>query len=447
MKEKVLLVDDDDNMRASIKDVLDDEGFLTIEAVDGIDAVEKAKNVFPDVVLLDLNMPRMGGIDAMERLARMDADVPILVLTAYGDIPTAIEAIRLGAYDFMVKPPDFDKLIITIRRAVEKRRIEVEARNANRKTDMSLEELFGRSPSMKHVIEQIRQVSRADISVIIEGETGSGKSFVASAIHNLGRRAGGPFVCVDAGLFPEGLVESELFGHKRGAFTGAVGDRIGYFETARGGTIFLDELENISVQTQAKLLNVIEKKKIYPLGSSVPVDVDVRVLAATNRDIRACVRMREFREDLFFRLGEFVISVPPLRERSEDIPYFADRFIADACAELNTRRRELSAEALSKLIGYRWPGNLRELKNIMKRSVLLTDGDIVGVSTIEMLLRVEESAQARVPTGSFREAARNLEEQMIRQTLQGTGGNRTQAAKLLDMSYPNLVAKIREYGI
>jgi len=445
--DKVLLVDDEKDLRAIVRQVLKEEGFSVIEAEDGLQAVRLFRKEPPDVVLLDLNMPHMDGLDAMRELRRMGPDVPIIILTAHGDIPTAVDAIKKGVYDFMVKPPEFDRLVITLRRALETRRLEKEVAKAQTALKSSLEHQLGKSDAMKTVIKQVNQVAGTEFSVIIQGETGTGKSVVAAAIHSLSGRSERPFMSVDIGLIPDLLVESELFGYKKGAFTGAEKDKSGYFEAAHGGTLFLDELENMSAHVQAKLLSVIEKKKIYPLGGTGEVYVDIRIIAATNRDIRDSVEKKEFREDLYYRLGEFIVSLPPLRERVEDIPFFAQKFLFDAASELNKQIREISGDALGTLIKHPWPGNLRELKNMMRRAALHTEGDVIGRSCIEALMSQKSAGRFTYPVMSVKEAVKDLEKRMIIEALARTEGNKTRAAEMLELSYATLFAKIKEFGI
>lgn len=444
--DKVLIVDDDSDLRGIVRDVLKAEGFSVVEAGDGLAAIRIFKADIPDVVLLDMKMPHMDGIETMKQLRKFDESIPFIILTAHGDIPTAIKAIRSGAYDFMVKPPEFEKLIITIRRALEKRALEMEVEKANASLELSLEGLFGISDAIKPVIKQIGQVAQTDLSIIIQGETGTGKSVVASTMHNMSIRAGRPFVCVDIGLIPDQLVESELFGYKKGAFTGAEKDKTGYLQTAHTGTIFIDELENMSLHVQGKLLSFIEKKMVYPLGSTSPVDIDVRIISATNNNIMEHVQKKLFREDLYFRLSEFVITLPPLRERIEDILFFANKFVFDAGSELNKQIKQISDEALSLMKKYNWPGNLRELKNVMRRALLLSENDVIEMESISSLLDRQNSGSAR-PVISMRDAMKDLESNMIRETLKRTEGNKSKAAELLEMSYPSLLSKIKEYNI
>lgn len=447
MNDTILIVDDDHSLRGIVKAVLQDDGFSVAEAADGKGAVRMFRESNPDAVLLDLNMPGMNGIDTMHQLRKIDSSVPVIILTAYGDVPTAVGMIKDGAYDFTVKPPEFDRLIITIKKAVEARKLNMAVRSLDRQLESSLEDRLGRSDCIREVINQIKQVSRTDISVIIQGETGTGKSIVAGVIHGLSARVDRPYVPVDIGLIPEQLVESELFGYKKGAFTGADRDRKGYFEAADSGTILLDELENMSAHVQMKLLSVLERKVIYRLGSTSPLSIDTRVLAATNSDIRKHVAERRFREDLFYRLGEFVITMPPLRERAYDIIFFAEKFIRESCSDLNRQVRPLAPDAVDVLMRHSWPGNLRELKNVIRRAVLLTDGDVINKRQIEIVpdsARKPDYASSRM---GLKAAMRDLEFRLISDALRITGFNKTKTAEFLDTSYTNLLAKIKEYGI
>jgi DNA-binding NtrC family response regulator len=446
--EKILIVDDEEDLRMIVREVLRDEGFSVTEARDGMGALKQFKADVPDAVLIDLKMPHMDGLETMKEFRKIEPNVPVIILTGHGDIPTAVEAIKSGAYDFVSKPPEFDRLIITLRRAIERRSLEMEVARANSALASSLELHFGKSAAIRNVISQMRQVAGTDFSVIIQGETGTGKSVVAGAIQGLSLRADKPFVSVDIGLIPDHLVESELFGYKKGAFTGADRDKVGYFETANRGTIFVDELENMSPHVQAKMLSFIEKKRIYPLGGTTPVALDVRVIAATNKDIKACVKAKEFREDLFYRLGEFIITLPPLRERTDDIPLFAQRFIFEAATELNKQIRGIADDAIALLGAHSWPGNLRELKNVMRRAALLTEGDVIDRECVASL--IAEHCADKSSSSSFsplKEAVKELEKKIICEALEKTKGNITRAAKLLDISYKNLYDKIKEYDV
>lgn len=448
---KVLIVDDDKIIRLSLKEILEYNGFSSIGAISGRQALEIFKKEPLDAVLLDLQMPDMDGIETMQELKKIDPDVPVVIITAHGDVGTAVEAIKLGAYDFIVKPPNFDRLILTIKRAIEKMQLERTVKRLNTAVGVSLEWLLGRSKTIKKIIGQIEQVAWSDFSVIIEGETGTGKTTIANAIHNLSKRAKGPFVTVDIGAMPETLVESELFGHEKGAFTGADKKKKGFFEIAQGGTILIDEVQNASPYIQGKLLRAVEERKICPLGSTRPVEIDVRITAATNTDIRQSVREKKFREDLFFRLGEFIIHLPSLKERGEDIPFLAQRFSREAATEMNKQIREISDDAISLLIRYPWPGNVRELKNVIRRAVLLSSDDVIRADQIDFLIGdgyTGEDAFSLLPLKELSAVAvKDVETKAIKQVLDITKGNKTKAASILQVDYKTLLTKIKEYNI
>ena len=443
---KVLIVDDDNDLRAVVGDMLKEEGFEVSEAKDGVTALGAIKKNMPDAVLLDLKMPGLDGIEVMQEIRKIDPRIPVIIMTAHGDIPTAVEAIQKGAYDFTIKPPDFDKLIFALRRAVERRKLESEVKRFSNALDLSLEQMFGSSPAIKKIVDQITQVAGTNLSVIIQGETGTGKTFIANAIHSVSNRARKAFVRVDMGLVPDTLFESELFGYRKGAFTGADRHKAGYFENANSGTIFIDEIENIPLHIQGKLLSVLDEKRIYPLGSTTPVSIDVRVVAATNRDIRQCVMSKSFREDLYYRLGEFVIKVPPLRERSEDIPFFVNKFILDAGTELNRQIREISDDALALLVNHTWPGNVRELKNVVRKAVLMSVGDVIDKHVVGPLL-TEFEVEEKTSSLSIKDAVKDVEKRKIKEALRRTNRNKTRSAELLCISYKNLLDKIKIYGL
>jgi DNA-binding NtrC family response regulator len=377
--------------------------------------------------------------------------VPVVVLTGHADIPTAVEAIKLGAYDFLTKPPQLNRLILAIQRATEVSELQKSVKQLDASVETSLEWVFGKSTAIKKIIKQIRQVAWTDFSVIIQGETGTGKSVVAQSIHNLSKRAEQPFQIVDVGVIPETLIESELFGHEKGAFTSADKKKKGFFESANSGTIFIDELENMPQNMQAKLLRAVEEKKIYSLGSTKPLDIDVRIIAATNTDIKESVRVRKFREDLFYRLGEFMIVLPPLKERTEDIPVLANKFLAEASIELSKQMREMDDAALDTLKRYPWPGNVRELKNVVRRAVLLSDNGAVSPEHLEFLIQDRWEEKDALPFLPLKEvsalAAKDAEKQAIKRALSATKGNKTKAATMLEVDYKTLLTKIKEYNI
>lgn len=445
-KIHILLVDDEKLVRSVMADMLSKNGILVTEASSGNKAVGLFAGRPFDAVLLDMIMPDMDGIATLKELKKINPDVPVIIVTGYGDVATAVEAIKIGAYDYVEKPVDENRIVLTIHRATEKKRMETKVRELGMAINNSLEWSLGESLAMKGVIGAVNKVAATDFSIVIEGETGTGKSTIARIIHNLSRRAKRPFVTVDIGLIPETLVESELFGHERGAFTGADRKKMGFFEAANGGTIFIDEMENMSPFVQSKLLRVVESRLVHPLGSTKPVEIDIRIIAATNKDIRRNVSQKQFREDLFFRLGEFFIKVPTLRDRHEDIPFFADKFLLEAAGELGKQAREISTEAMTILMSYSWPGNIRELKNVIRRAVLFCDSESIGPGDINFLIgdAIEE------PAGNFaalKDIVGRVEAEAISNALKISGNNRTKAASVLQIDQKTLRTKMKEYGL
>ncbi len=449
--KKILIVDDDNVIRHSLCEILRHNSFMPIDVSGGWQAIEFLKRETVDAVILDLKMPDIDGMETLQELKKINQDVPIIIITAYGDVDIAVEAIKLGAYDFILKPPKFDRLIFTLKMAIEKYELKKKVENLNTAFEVSLEWLLGKSDAIKKIIEQIHQVAWSDFSLIIQGETGTGKTIVARAIHNLSKRAKGPFISVDMGTIPDTLAESELFGYERGAFTGAEKNRKGFFEIAHRGTIVIDEVQNMSLHVQSKLLRAVEEKMIYPLGSSKPIEIDVRIIAATNSDIRQAIREKKFREDLFFRLSEFIITLPPLRERIEDIPFFAQKFFTEVCAELNKQIHGIDDRAMSLLKQYPWPGNVRELKNVIRRAVLLCSNNVLKAEHLNFLICDEQTKKGDFSMLPLRElsalAVRDVEKRAIKQALLITRGNKTKAASILQIDYKTLLTKIKEYKI
>ena len=444
---KVLVVDDEEIVRYALTEKLKENGFSVSEAYDGRNAIEMFREKEFDAVLLDLRMPEMDGIETLNELKKHYEDVPVIIVTAYGDIPTAVEAIKIGAYDFIEKPPQISKLIVTLRRAIEKSELMRKVKRLDTAYENSLECLLGRSRAIRDVIEQIQKVAWSDFSIIIQGETGTGKSFIASAIHSLSKRVEKAFVKVDVGVIPETLIESELFGHEKGAFTGADRKKKGYFELSNGGTIFIDELQNIPLSIQSKLLTVVEEKRIYPIGSIRPVDINVRLITATNKNIKESVSKNEFREDLFFRLGEFIITIPPLRERLEDIPFFCRKFLLEAATEFNRQFREIDDDAMGSMFQYHWPGNVRELKNVIRKAALLADDGIIKRRHINFMADPISDKKDDVLLFPLRDAVKNLEKNAITNALRISNGNKTKAVALLQIDYKTLLTKIKEYEL
>jgi len=449
---KILIVDDDDIVRVAISENLKECGFVPVGASTGREALDIFQRERPVSVILDLKMPGMDGMTALKELKKIDPDIPVIINTAHGDISSAVEATKLGAYDFIIKPPDFDRLILTLRRAAEKFELDKKVRILDSEIETSLEYMLGHGEAIKKVINQIRQVAYSDFALILQGETGTGKSFIARNIHSLSRRAKGPFVNIDIGSIPETLIESELFGFQKGSFTGAEKNKKGFFEIAHGGTMLIDELQNLSPYVQGKLLMAVEEKRIYPIGSSQPVKIDVRIIGATNENIRHSVtEKKKFREDLFYRLSEFMITLPPLRERTEDIPYLAEKFLGEAAEDLNKHSTSISDEAMDILKEYEWPGNIRELKNLIRRAALVSDGKSIKAEDLKFLSINSILPNEVGASVSFKEPSSlsltEVEKAAIKRALQLTNGNKSQAAQILEIDYTTLLRKIKKYGI
>jgi two-component system nitrogen regulation response regulator GlnG len=401
-------------------------------------------------------MPRMSGMDALPEIKRLDADVPVIICTAHADLATAVRAMKLGAYDYLTKPFDVELLVLTLERALERNQLRSRIDELKRQGQgSSLADRMGGSPAIGQVIQQVAQVAESNFTVLVQGETGTGKELVARAIHQQSPRRQAPFVAVDCGAIPETLVESELFGHERGAFTGAQTKREGHFQLAKGGTLFLDEIGNVPLATQAKLLRALEQREVHPLGSARAVPVDTRIIAATNAELEGGVKAGRFRADLYYRLSEFTITLPPLRNRREDITHLAQRFLDEVSMELRRPVRRVSDEAMAALLRHDWPGNVRELKNVIRKAALLAS-DVVTAEHIPALsssMPIPTRAAAE-PGGedlSLREVAElalvQAEREAIRHALEATKGNKSQAARLLRTDYTTLHAKMKRYAI
>jgi len=452
----ILVVDDEAEVRSLLAQCLGQAGFDVVTAADGEEALARMRGDRPAAVLLDLTMPRLGGLQALPEMKRIAPDTPIIICTAHSDVATAVSAMRLGAYDYLTKPFDLELVRASARRAVERHHLRARIEELESQGDGAwLAERMGQSAAVARVIRQVAQVAQSRYTVLVQGETGTGKELIARAIHRQSPRANGPFVVVDCGAIPETLMESELFGYERGAFTGAMRKKEGQFQLAQGGTLFLDEIGNVPLLAQAKLLRVIEEREIYALGGGRPMPVDVRIIAASNLPFEEEIKAGRFRSDLFYRLSEFTIALPPLRERREDILPLAQRFLAEAGMELRHPLRGLSESAMQMLVGHDWPGNVRELKNVVRKAVLL-GGDVITPDELPALQPGRPTTQAAgaLPVGtdlSLREVAelavREAEGRAIRLALESVKGNKSRAARLLRTDYTTLHAKMKRYGI
>jgi len=449
--KRILVVDDERRARRVLQIMLEDLGFESVAAESGEAALHCLQSEKIDLVLTDMRMPGMSGIELLTRLRALDAEIPVIIMTAFGTVQSAVEAMKQGAFDYILRPFDVEALEAIIGKAFEMRRYRTENRYLREQMRQTpgAEKLLGGSEAMRRVADLVDKIAPTKSSVLITGETGTGKELVAHAIHDLSPRAAKLFVALNCAAIPAELLESELFGHVRGAFTGAQGERLGKFEIADGGTLFLDEIGDMPYPLQAKLLRVLQEGVIEPLGSNRRVDVDVRVVSSTNRDLVAAMAEHRFREDLFYRLNVFHVDLPPLRERSDDIETLARSFLNTYCKELGKPAPMLSAEALRILRAHRWPGNVRELRNLMERAAVLCTAAEVDAAFFRTLLpdgsppepEAEETSLALEP------AVEALERRVILRALGATGDNKVQAARLLEVSERTLWYKLKKYGL
>jgi DNA-binding NtrC family response regulator len=447
----VLIVDDEQCARKVLAKIIALDDYKVIEAASAAEAMIAFEREHPSAVLLDIHLPDTNGIEIMKQMKALRPEVEVIIVTGQQDIDMAVKAIKLGAYDFIVKPAKIERLTITLKRAVEKTTLAQEVETLSNIVDTQMGQYLGSSTAMKNVVQQMRQVAESDFSVIIQGETGSGKNYFARLIHDHSRRAAHPFVSIDMGAIPDNLAESEIFGFEKGAFTGADRKKPGLFKLADKGTLVIDELQNMSPLMQSKLLKAVEERHFYPLGSTVAVDMDVRIIACTNIDLKKAAQQKKFRSDLFYRMGEFTILLPPLRERSEDIPQLARKFYLDTAEELNKPMREIPDKVSAMLCRYDWPGNVRELKNVIRRATLTATDGVLKPANISFLIDNKLSEEETQPLMPLKQVTaivvRDAESKAIKQALEQTGGNKTKAAQLLAIDYKTLLTKIKDYSI
>lgn len=448
----VLVIEDKDGMRDMLSKTLEAEGFEVETARDGEGGVEKAKERKYDVVLADLKLPKMNGIEVLSSLKEMDQDVAVILMTAYGTIETAVEAMREGAFDFLTKPFDTDHLSVLIKRAMENRRLVAENVLLREELGHHLgyAEIIGKCEKMQEVSGLIQKVAPSDTTVLLLGESGTGKELFARAIHSLSNRKTGPYVAINCAAIPRELLENELFGSERGAYTGAVARKMGKFEIAQGGTIFLDEVGDLDIALQAKLLRVLQDRTFERLGGTKTITVDVRVIAASNTDLKKAVEKSQFREDLFYRLSVFPITIPPLRNRRDDIPDLTNHFVKRYCAEMKKPKKRVSNEAMSLLDKYHWPGNVRELENTIERAIILCEGK--KILPEHLAIRIATPHEIRLREGAGlkevgQHAQAEAERALILRVLNQVRGNKRKAAQALKIDYTTLFEKIKKYNI
>ena len=443
--DRILIVDDEAGIRRSLAGLLSDEGYATLEAAEGDAALAVLRGEGADLVLLDIAMPGRDGIAVLEELRQAWPGLPVVMMSGHGNIETAVRATQLGAFDFIEKPLSFEKLQLTIRHALEAARLAEENR-ALRAQTIRASEILGRSAVMAKLKEQIGLAAPTNGWVLITGENGTGKEMVAKQLHLQSKRAEHPFVEVNCAAIPEELIESELFGHEKGAFTGAIARKVGKFELAHGGTIFLDEIADMSLRTQAKILRILQEHTFERVGGTDSIDVDVRVFAATNKSLEKEIQAGHFREDLYYRLNVIPFHVPSLRERREDIPVLVRAFVEEFCAESGAKPKQVTAKAMQLLQSYAWPGNVRELRNLMERLVLMTPGTRLGVRELPDEIRAG-GRTAEGDSASLDEARKEFERRFLLSRLEEHGWNVSRTAEAIGIARESLSRKMKTFGI
>jgi two-component system nitrogen regulation response regulator NtrX len=461
MKPRILVIDDEAAIRDSLRMILEYEDYEFIGAASGPDGIVSVKRDAPDLVVLDIKMPGMNGLDTLAEIRKLDEALPVAMISGHGTITDAMQATRLGAFDFIEKPFTSERVLVTVAKGLEVR----ELRQENRELKLAMEskyEIVGQSPALRRVLESVKRAAPTNATVLLLGESGVGKELVARTIHRNSPRAGQRFVQVNCAAIPEELIESELFGHEKGSFTGATEKQIGKFEQADRGTIFLDEIGDMSPKTQAKVLRVLQEQEVERLGSARTIKVDVRVIAATNKNLEDAIQRGEFREDLYFRLNVIPIVVPPLRERRDDIPLLVQHFARMTSEEHNLRPRKFDAAAMDALQRYRWRGNIRELRNTIERVMIMAAGDVVHLDDLSAEIRSGEpvrpvsvdgpaapapGAEVPPPAGTLREFKDAAERAYLVQKLRETNWNISKTAEIIDTPRSNLYKKLEQYGI
>ncbi len=442
-KALVMIVDDEEGIRDTLSGIFEDEGYDTVTAASGEEAVPLAKETNPDIVLLDIWLTGMDGIETLKALRGFSPDLPVIIISGHASIELAVKATRIGAYDILEKPLSMEKVLLTVYRAIEKRNLERENRSL-RENLLKKSRMVGESPKMQQLKDQIKLAAVSNSRVLILGESGSGKELVARLLHENSPRADKPFVEVNCAAIPQELIESELFGHEKGSFTGAFEMKRGKFEQASGGTLFLDEIGDMSLQTQAKVLRVMETQEFQRVGGNRNIKVDVRIISATNKDLADEVKKENFREDLYFRLNVIPIKVPPLRERPEDIPALVEFFLGTFAAESGQQPKEITPDAVAMLQKYSWPGNIRELKNVLERLAIMTPSRVIKPAD---LLMPDAARADYFSFDSLRQARDLFERDFIVRKLEENAWNISKTAELLDIERSNLHRKIKAYDI
>ncbi|RJP93891.1 MAG: sigma-54-dependent Fis family transcriptional regulator [Desulfobacteraceae bacterium] len=448
MKPEILIVDDDVSHRQMLVAVLSEEGYRVTGASDGEQAVSEVEKKFYDLILMDIRMSRMGGIEALKRIKDISPGIPIIIMTAYASVNTAIDALKSGAYDYLTKPLDIDELKIHVNKALRHIQLEQENRFLKERigSQFDFSNIIGQSEQMQKMFETLSMVAPTEATVLILGESGTGKELVANAIHQNSPRKTNPFIKINCAALPETLLESELFGHERGAFTGAVARQKGRFRQAHTGSIFLDEIGEMTPATQVKILRVLQEKEFEPLGGSQTVQVDVRIIAATNRVLEQEIEKGKFREDLYYRLNVVSIEIPPLRERRDDILLLADHFLKKYAEKNKKMIKGFTPRTLDLFLRHDWPGNVRELENAVERSVILSRNEMISPEYLPATLKALDSESFPGEAGiTDSKSIKDVEQQLILRTLHETGGNRTRTSEILGISRRTLQLKLKKY--
>jgi len=448
----ILVIDDKENVRKMLSKTLEMEGYEVEAVEDGFIGLEKAKEKKYDLVLTDLKLPKMNGLEVLTKVKELDPEMAVIVMTAYGTVETAVQAMKEGAFDYLAKPFDPDHLNVLIKRALENRRLLAENVLLREELahNLGYAEIIGKCEKMKEVSKLVRKVSPSDTTVLLLGESGTGKELFARAIHSLSQRRDGPYVAINCAAIPHELLENELFGSEKGAYTGSVARKMGKFEIAEGGTIFLDEVGDLDVALQAKLLRVLQEKNFERLGGTKTISVNVRLIAASNADLKKAIEKKSFREDLYYRLSVFPLQIPPLRERIEDIPELASYFIEKYCTEMKKFKKTVSREAMKLLERYHWPGNVRELENTIERAIILCEGK--KIEPEHLALRIQTPNEIRLREGAGlkevgQHAQAEAERSLIIRILNQSRGNKRKTAEILKIDYTTLFEKIKKYNI
>ena len=448
MKNRILVIDDEKNMRWAVRNALVKEGFEIFEASNGQEGLDNLKDIDPDLVLLDIRMPVMDGIETLTEIKKDNKDIPVIILTAHGTMDMAIEALKLGALDFISKPFELEKLKVIIRNALSIGEMKEEITYLKEELKYGAgQKIIASSENMKAVLDVVYRVANTNATILILGESGTGKEVIANALHYNSDRKDNAFIKVNCGAIPENLIESELFGHEKGAFTGAVSRKIGKFERAHKGTIFLDEIGELSLPLQVKLLRVLQQKEFERVGGTDNINVDIRIIAATNKNLLEMVEKGQFREDLYYRLNVIPIELPPLRERTKDIPELMDYFAHKYSVDLGKKNVVIDDKAKKILCAYRWKGNIRELENLIERMVILSDSNLITESSIPAEIKSSPSSESNIVLPQGGVDLEVVEKELIKQALKRTENNQTKAAKLLGITRHTLLYRLEKYSL